>query len=95
MLALTSCFHDERMGEIRHVRRIPHPGRGVGGNRTRRTNMHFQSAGPATLSALSPSSRESMDPIAGWGKNNTFDFPLVIFSKSSLLITQFVNFTCT
>lgn len=52
---------DEPAG-IRHVRRIPHPGRGtVGGTRTRRTNMHFTGT---TLSGLSPGSRETMDPIA-------------------------------
>ncbi|XP_053407172.1 E3 ubiquitin-protein ligase KCMF1-like isoform X2 [Mercenaria mercenaria] len=49
---------------IRHVRRIPHPGRGVSGARTRRaTNMHFSSGG-TTLTGLSPSGREAMDPIA-------------------------------
>ncbi|KAL3863517.1 hypothetical protein ACJMK2_005271 [Sinanodonta woodiana] len=54
---------DEPAG-VRHVRRIPHPGRGVGGTRTRRaTNMHFSSGG-ASLTGLSPSGRESMDPIA-------------------------------
>lgn len=43
---------------IRHggVRRIP--GRALGGTRSRRSNMHFSS------SALSPSGRESVDPIA-------------------------------
>lgn len=55
---------DEPVGGIRHVRRAPHPARSVGGNRTRRTNMHFQSAGAGTLSGLSPSNREAMDPIA-------------------------------
>ncbi|XP_074642860.1 E3 ubiquitin-protein ligase KCMF1-like isoform X2 [Tubulanus polymorphus] len=53
---------DEPTG-IRHVRRIPHAGRGVGGMRTRRSNMHFSSASSA-LTGLSPSSRDSMDPIA-------------------------------
>ncbi|XP_063434718.1 E3 ubiquitin-protein ligase KCMF1-like isoform X3 [Mytilus trossulus] len=54
---------DEPAG-IRHVRRIPHPGRGtVGGTRTRRTtNMHF--SGNTALSGLSPGGRETMDPIA-------------------------------
>ena len=55
--------HDEPLGGIRHVRRIPHPGRG-GATRTRRANMHYQTAGNA-LSGLSSSSRETMDPIAG------------------------------
>ncbi|KMZ04768.1 E3 ubiquitin-protein ligase Kcmf1 [Drosophila simulans] len=48
---------------IRHgggVRRIP--GRTLGGPRTRRSNMHFSSS--SGLSALSPSGRESVDPIA-------------------------------
>lgn len=45
------------------MRRIPHPGRGVSGARTRRaTNMHFSSG--ASLTGLSPSGREAMDPIA-------------------------------
>lgn len=45
------------------MRRIPHPGRG-GGSRTRRANMHFGSSAN-TLTGLSPSGRENMDPIAG------------------------------
>ncbi|XP_016981874.1 E3 ubiquitin-protein ligase Kcmf1 [Drosophila rhopaloa] len=48
---------------IRHgggVRRIP--GRTLGGPRTRRSNMHFSSS--SGLSSLSPSGRESVDPIA-------------------------------
>lgn len=45
----------------RHVRRIPHPGRGMNSSRPRRSQMQFTSSG---LSSLSPSSRESMDPIA-------------------------------
>ncbi|XP_067658043.1 E3 ubiquitin-protein ligase KCMF1-like isoform X1 [Haliotis asinina] len=53
---------DEPAG-MRHVRRIPHPGRGVSGSRTRRANMHFASTGTA-LTGLSPSGRETMDPIA-------------------------------
>lgn len=54
---------EEPVGGIPHVRRIPHPGRGVSGPRTRRTNMHFQSAG-AALSGLTTSNRDTMDPIA-------------------------------
>lgn len=46
----------------RHSRRIPHPGRGVGGTRPRRANMHFSTSGG--LASLSPNSRESVDPIA-------------------------------
>ncbi|XP_037942600.1 E3 ubiquitin-protein ligase Kcmf1-like [Teleopsis dalmanni] len=48
---------------IRHgggVRRIP--GRTLVGQRARRSNMHFSSS--SGLSALSPSGRESVDPIA-------------------------------
>lgn len=50
---------------IRHggVRRLPHSGRNVGGQRTRRSNLHFSSAS-GTLTALSPSSSQSIDPIA-------------------------------
>ncbi|XP_039442154.1 E3 ubiquitin-protein ligase KCMF1 isoform X2 [Culex pipiens pallens] len=50
---------------IRHggVRRMPHSGRALGGPRSRRSNMHFSSSGGG-LSALSPSGRESVDPIA-------------------------------
>uniref|UniRef100_T1JLN5 RING-type E3 ubiquitin transferase n=1 Tax=Strigamia maritima TaxID=126957 RepID=T1JLN5_STRMM len=54
-------YYDEPSGS-RHVRRIPHPGRGVGGTRARRANMHFSSSGG--LASLSPNTRESMDPIA-------------------------------
>ena len=60
--------YEEPMGGIRHVRRIPHPGRGVGGPRTRRSNMHFQSSASNALSGLAPNSRETMDPIAGENK---------------------------
>ncbi|XP_064466105.1 E3 ubiquitin-protein ligase KCMF1-like [Ornithodoros turicata] len=53
---------DEPSGS-RHVRRIPHPaGRGMSSARARRSQMQFSSTGG--LSALSPSNRESMDPIA-------------------------------
>ncbi|KAL8600554.1 hypothetical protein ACOMHN_005048 [Nucella lapillus] len=49
---------------LRHVRRIPHPGRG-GSSRTRRGNMHFGlGSSTNTLTGLSPSGRENMDPIA-------------------------------
>lgn len=49
---------------IRHggVRRIPHSGRALGGPRSRRSNMHFSSS--SGLSALSPSGRDAVDPIA-------------------------------
>ncbi|XP_052226819.1 E3 ubiquitin-protein ligase KCMF1-like isoform X1 [Dreissena polymorpha] len=57
-------IHDEPTG-IRHVRRIPHPGRGMSGARNRRaTTMHFSGAAGSTLAGLSPSGREAMDPIA-------------------------------
>ncbi|XP_049785482.1 E3 ubiquitin-protein ligase KCMF1-like isoform X1 [Schistocerca cancellata] len=55
-------FLDEPTGSRHGVRRIPHSSRGVGGPRARRSNMHFSSSGG--LSSLSPSSRESVDPIA-------------------------------
>uniref|UniRef100_A0A672KSA9 RING-type E3 ubiquitin transferase n=1 Tax=Sinocyclocheilus grahami TaxID=75366 RepID=A0A672KSA9_SINGR len=60
--------HDESSG-VRHVRRMFHPGRGLGGPRARRTNMHFTSSSTGGLSSsqsssYSPSNREAMDPIA-------------------------------
>lgn len=61
VFSLTS-LHDEPSA-IRHgggVRRMP--GRTLGGPRARRSNMHFSSS--SGLSALSPSGRESVDPIA-------------------------------
>ncbi|CAI9736165.1 E3 ubiquitin-protein ligase KCMF1-like isoform X1 [Octopus vulgaris] len=53
----------EESSGMRHVRRIPHPARGVGSTRSRRANMHIPPGG-STLSGLSPNGRESMDPIA-------------------------------
>ncbi|CAG2053364.1 unnamed protein product [Timema podura] len=55
-------FLDEPAGSRHGVRRIPHSSRGVSGPRARRSNMHFSSSGG--LSSLSPSSRDSVDPIA-------------------------------
>ncbi|CAF97188.1 unnamed protein product, partial [Tetraodon nigroviridis] len=62
--------HDES-SSVRHVRRMFHPGRGLGGPRARRTNMHFTSSSTGGLSssssqssAYTPSNREAMDPIA-------------------------------
>ncbi|KAG5841380.1 hypothetical protein ANANG_G00198900 [Anguilla anguilla] len=60
--------HDESSG-VRHVRRMFHPGRGLGGPRARRSNMHFTSSSTGGLStsqssSYSPSNREAMDPIA-------------------------------
>uniref|UniRef100_A0A182NR88 RING-type E3 ubiquitin transferase n=1 Tax=Anopheles dirus TaxID=7168 RepID=A0A182NR88_9DIPT len=63
-LTKDSFLHDEPSA-IRHggVRRMPHSGRALGGPRSRRSNMHFSSSGGG-LSTLSPSGRESVDPIA-------------------------------
>ncbi|EHH22276.1 hypothetical protein EGK_05509 [Macaca mulatta] len=48
--------------------RMFHPGRGLGGPRARRSNMHFTSSSTGGLSSsqssYSPSNREAMDPIA-------------------------------
>ncbi|KAJ4941801.1 hypothetical protein JOQ06_011675 [Pogonophryne albipinna] len=55
---------------VRHVRRMFHPGRGLGGPRARRSNMHFTSSTTGGLSTSQSSSqssnysREAMDPIA-------------------------------
>nr|XP_006210336.1 E3 ubiquitin-protein ligase KCMF1-like [Vicugna pacos] len=53
---------------VRHVRRMSHPGRGLGGPRARRSNMYFTSSSARGLSSsqssYSPSSPEAMDPIA-------------------------------
>ncbi|XP_077378615.1 E3 ubiquitin-protein ligase KCMF1-like isoform X3 [Festucalex cinctus] len=60
---------DESSG-VRHVRRMFHPGRGLGGPRARRSNMHFTSNTTGALSTsqnssqISNYSREAMDPIA-------------------------------
>ncbi|KAM8864854.1 E3 ubiquitin-protein ligase KCMF1-like [Synchiropus picturatus] len=60
---------DESSG-VRHVRRMFHPGRGLGGPRARRSNMHFTSSSTGGLSTNQGSSqssnysREAMDPIA-------------------------------
>lgn len=55
-------FLDEPSG-IRHggVRRIPHSARALSGSRSRRSNMHFNNT---TLPTVSPSGRDSVDPIA-------------------------------
>uniref|UniRef100_A0A8C5LVQ7 E3 ubiquitin-protein ligase KCMF1 n=1 Tax=Leptobrachium leishanense TaxID=445787 RepID=A0A8C5LVQ7_9ANUR len=62
-----TIVHDESSG-VRHVRRMFHPGRGLGGPRARRSNMHFTSSSTGGLSSsqssYSPSNREAMDPIA-------------------------------
>lgn len=61
----------DESSSVRHVRRMFHPGRGLGGPRARRTNMHFTSGSTGGLSSSSsqsstytPSNREAMDPIA-------------------------------
>lgn len=55
-------FLDEP-ASLRHggVRRGPHASRGVGGPRNRRCNMHYSTGG---LSSISPSTRDTVDPIA-------------------------------
>uniref|UniRef100_A0A665WG98 RING-type E3 ubiquitin transferase n=1 Tax=Echeneis naucrates TaxID=173247 RepID=A0A665WG98_ECHNA len=68
-LTLEHRCHDESSG-VRHVRRMFHPGRGLGGPRARRSNMHFTSSSTGGLSTSQSSSqsstysREAMDPIA-------------------------------
>ncbi|GAA6077570.1 E3 ubiquitin-protein ligase KCMF1 [Tachysurus ichikawai] len=62
-------FQINSLTGVRHVRRMFHPGRGLGGPRARRTNMHFTSSSTGGLSSsqsssYSPSNREAMDPIA-------------------------------
>nr|CAH7745901.1 unnamed protein product [Callosobruchus chinensis] len=65
-------FLDEPVGTRHNVRRIPHNsnhatthlGRGGTALRPRRSNMHFSVFSSGGLSSLSPSSRESVDPIA-------------------------------
>nr|XP_023027630.1 E3 ubiquitin-protein ligase KCMF1-like [Leptinotarsa decemlineata] len=65
-------FLDEPVGTRHTVRRIPHNtshstthvGRGGTALRPRRSNMHFSVFSSGGLSSLSPSSRESVDPIA-------------------------------
>ncbi|XP_033632876.1 E3 ubiquitin-protein ligase KCMF1-like [Asterias rubens] len=55
----------DETGNVRHLRRMFHPGRGIG-QRTRRPNMHFSGSSGLSSgqSSSSPSSRETMDPIA-------------------------------
>lgn len=69
---LTAFSNHDESSSVRHVRRMFHPGRGLGGSRARRTNMHFTSSSTGGLSSSSsqsstytPSNREAMDPIAG------------------------------
>ncbi|CAL8249137.1 unnamed protein product [Merluccius merluccius] len=68
-VSVSHAPHDESSG-VRHVRRMFHPGRGLGGPRGRRSNMHFTSTTTGGLSSNQSSSqsstysREAMDPIA-------------------------------
>ncbi|KAJ8286346.1 hypothetical protein GJAV_G00037430 [Gymnothorax javanicus] len=67
-MLLNPAPQDESSG-VRHVRRMFHPGRGLGGPRARRSNMHFTSSSTGGLSSsqsssYSPSNRDAMDPIA-------------------------------
>ncbi|CAH1153606.1 unnamed protein product [Phaedon cochleariae] len=65
-------FLDEPVGTRHNVRRMPHNashstthmGRGAAALRPRRSNMHFSVFSSGGLSSLSPSSRDSVDPIA-------------------------------
>ncbi|KAF7280178.1 E3 ubiquitin-protein ligase KCMF1-like isoform X2 [Rhynchophorus ferrugineus] len=64
-------FLDEPVATRHNVRRIQHTasshsssGRGASTLRPRRSNMHFSVFSSSGLSSLSPSSRESVDPIA-------------------------------
>ncbi|KAK4871586.1 hypothetical protein RN001_015710 [Aquatica leii] len=64
-------FLDEPVAtRVHNVRRIPHSGHLASGSRTsqsgrpRRSNMHFSVFSTGALSSLSPSSRDSVDPIA-------------------------------
>ncbi|KAI1904920.1 hypothetical protein AGOR_G00010650 [Albula goreensis] len=64
-----NCSPQDESSGVRHVRRMFHPGRGLGGSRARRSNMHFTSSSTGGLSSsqsssYSPSNREAMDPIA-------------------------------
>lgn len=63
-------FLDEPVASRHSVRRIPHSthlprgGSAAQSSRARRSNMHFSVFSSGGLSSLSPSSRESVDPIA-------------------------------
>lgn len=63
-------FLDEPVATRHSVRRMPHTAHLSGGRggsqstRARRSNMHFSVFSSGGLSSLSPSSRESVDPIA-------------------------------
>lgn len=89
LLALTALVYDES-SSVRHVRRMFHPGRGLGGPRARRTNMHFTSSSTGGLSSSSsqsssynPSNREAMDPIAGECQGLG---PCVLLEKSNMYL---------
>ncbi|XP_066248641.1 E3 ubiquitin-protein ligase KCMF1-like isoform X1 [Euwallacea similis] len=64
-------FLDEPVATRHNVRRIPHTstshtgtGRGANSLRPRRSNMHFSVFSSSGFSSLSPSGRETVDPIA-------------------------------
>lgn len=85
---LTGCVYDES-SSVRHVRRMFHPGRGLGGPRARRTNMHFTSSSTGGLSSSSsqsstytPSNREAMDPIAGENQGCPLHIMTLLFHHS-------------
>ena len=69
-----------------------HPGRGLGGPRARRTNMHFTSGSTGGLSSstssqsstYTPSNREAMDPIAG----------TLLMKSVALLVVKAVSQPC-
>lgn len=89
---------------MRHVRRMFHPGRGLGGPRARRSNMHFTSSTTGGLSTSQSSSqssnysREAMDPIAGQShktrqgggcaKQSTFHFDSFFLSVLLVLLIR-------
>lgn len=81
--------HDESSG-VRHVRRMFHPGRGLGGPRARRSNMHFTSSTTGGLSTSQSSSqssnysREAMDPIAGQSHNTHMEKESLLHGKPIL-----------
>ncbi|KAG9337177.1 hypothetical protein JZ751_029657 [Albula glossodonta] len=55
--------HDESSG-VRHVRRMFHPGRGLGGPRARRSNMHFTSSSTGGLTNANPAPSDNAPPTS-------------------------------
>lgn len=70
-----------------------HPGRGLGGPRARRSNMHFTSSSTggfsSSQSSYSPSNREAMDPIAGKLEEYFFLYALFFLSLAYFDPRQF------